>query len=86
MKIENPHAKSSEAAAAAAGGAAEDGPRALPATTHGPAAELLYEGEECDVDMGAALAATAAAAAGVPPRPSNWGTMTRAQRKYRKQH
>ena len=36
----------------AAGGAAEDGPGAPLATTHGPAAEVLYERAQCDVDMG----------------------------------
>ena len=43
-------------------------------------AELLYEGAEFDVGMGnAAEAPMAAAAAGVrPPRPSNWGSMTKA--------
>ena len=71
----------SEAAAAVAGGAAEDEPGAPPAALHGPAAEVLYEGAEFDVDMGnaaEALAATAAAAARVRlPRPANWGTTTR---------
>jgi len=51
------------------------------AITHGPAAGFLYEGAECDVGMGNAAEApeaTAAAAAGVrPPRPANWGTMTK---------
>ena len=64
-----------EAVVAAAGGAAEDRPGAPPATTHGPAAEVLYEGAECDVDMGIAAEASAAtAAAGVrPPRPAELG-------------
>jgi len=57
---------------------------APPATTHGPAAKVLNEGAECDVDMGDAAEApeaTAAAAGGVwPPRPRNWGLMTRGQR------
>ena len=58
---------SAEAARTAAGGAAENGPGAPLATTHGPAAE--------------ALEATAAAAVRVqPPRPSNWGLITRKQR------
>jgi len=43
---------SAEAAMTAAGGAAEDGPGAPLATTHGPAVEVLNEGAECDVDMG----------------------------------
>jgi len=76
---------SAEEAMTAAGGAAEDGPGAPLATTHGPSAEVLYEGEECDVDIGNAaepLEATAAAAAGVrPPRPSNWSTMTKDQKR-----
>jgi len=41
---------SAEAAMTAASGAAEDGP-GVPLAT-GPAAEVLYEGAECDVDMG----------------------------------
>jgi len=41
----------------AAGGAAEDGPEAPLATTHGLAAEVLYEGAQCDVDMGNAAEA-----------------------------
>ena len=57
----------------------------------GPAAGMFFEGAECEVDMGNAAEASAttaaAAAAGVrPPRPANWVTMTRAQRKYWKQH
>ena len=54
----------------AAGGAAEDGPGAPLATTHEPAAEVHYEGAQCDVDMGKAAEApeaTAATAAGVRP-------------------
>jgi len=54
----------------AAVGAAEDGPGAPLATTHGPAAEVHYEGAQCDVDIGnaaKAAEATAAAAAGVRP-------------------
>ena len=54
-----------------------DGPLA---TTHGSAAEVLYEGAKFDVDMGnaaEALETTAAAAARVrPPRPVDLGTMT----------
>ena len=49
------------------------------AITHGPAAGFLYEGAECDVDMGNAAEApeAAAAAAGArPPRPADLGTMT----------
>ena len=68
----------------AAGGAAEDGPGAPLATTHGPAVEVLNEGAECDVDRGNAAEApeaTAAETAGLrPPRPANWGKMTRGQR------
>ena len=84
------NASAEEAITAASGaaedgpGAVEDGPGAPPVTTHGPAAEVLYEGAECDVDMGnaaGASATTAAAAARVrPPRPVNWSTMTRGQR------
>jgi len=54
----------------AAGGAAEDRPGAPLATAHGPAAEVLCEGAECDVDIGKAaeaLEATTAAAAEVRP-------------------
>jgi len=73
----------------AAGGAAEDGPGAPPATTHGPAVEVLYERAECDVDMGNAAEAseaTAATAAVVRPlRPVNWDTMTRSQRPARRE-
>jgi len=69
----------------AAGGAAEDGPGAPLATPHGPAAEVLYGGAECDVDMGHAAeapAATAAAAVGVqPPRPRNLEPMSKNQKK-----
>ena len=66
---------SAEAAMTAAGGAAVDEPGAPLATTHGPAAEVLYEGAECDVDMGNAAGAPVAEAMGVrPPRPSNWGS------------
>jgi len=75
-----------EAARAVAGGAAEDGPGAPPATTHGPSAEVLCEGAECDVGMGNAAEASEAAAVAAaqvrPPRPADWGTMTRGQRKY----
>ena len=57
---------SAEAAITAAGEAAEDGPGAPLATTHGPAAEVLNEGAECDVGMGnAAEAPVAAAATGI---------------------
>jgi len=67
---------SAEAAITAAGEAAEDGPGAPLATTHGPAAEVLNEGAECDVGMGnAAEAPVAAAATGVrPPRTADWGS------------
>ena len=53
------------------------------APTHGPAAETLHEGPEYDAETGdAAEASGAAAAAGVrPPRPSNWGTLTKKQKK-----
>ena len=51
---------SAEAAMTAAGGAAEDGPGAPPAITHRQAAEVLYEGVECDVDMGNAAEAPVA--------------------------
>jgi len=64
----------------AAGGTVEDGP----AITHGLAAEVLYEGEDCDVDMGNATEAPmAAAAAGVRPTlpQEEWDNMTRKQRK-----
>ena len=54
------------------------------APTHGPAAETLHEGAEYDAKTGdAAEASEAAAAAGVrPPRPSNWGDMSRRQRQH----
>ena len=75
-----------EAEAAAAGGAAEYGPGAPPATTHGSVAEVFYDGAECDVDTGNAAEAsapTAATAAGVrPPRPSNWSAMTKDQKRH----
>ena len=68
-----------EAVATAAGGAAEDGTGAAPATTHGPAAEALLEEAEYDLETeGAVKASEAAAAARVrPPRPNNWGAMTK---------
>ena len=76
---------SAEAAMTGAGEAAEDGPGAPLVITHGPATEVLIEGAECDVDMGNAVeasAATAAAAVGVrPPKPSNWSTMPKMQKK-----
>jgi len=76
---------SAEAAATVAGGAAEDGLGAPLATTHGPPAKILNEGAGCNADIGnAAEAPVAAAAAAVrvrPPRPANWGTMTRVQRR-----
>ena len=54
------------------------------ATTHGPAAEALLEEAEYDAeteDAAVASEAEAAAAALVrPPRPSNWGDMSRGQR------
>jgi len=56
---------SAEAAMTAAGGAAEDGPGAPLAVTHGLAAEVLYEGAECDMDMGNAAEASAVTAAAV---------------------
>ena len=76
---------SAEAAMTAAGGAAEDGPGAPQATTHGPAAEVLYEEAECDVDMGnEAEAPVAAATAQVRPTlpQEEWGKMARAERKH----
>ena len=87
------HARSSGAAAEATAGEAMDldgfstaaGAAAPPlAPTHGPAAETLHEGAEYDTETGgAAEASEAAAAAGVrPPRPSNWGTMTKAQKMH----
>jgi len=78
---------SAETEAMATGGVAEDGPGAPLATTHGPAAEVLHEGAQCDVDMGnAAEASEAADAARVrPPRPSNWNAMTPSQKKNWKQ-
>jgi len=48
---------SAEEAVMAAGGSAKDCPGAPLATTHGPAAEVLYEGAECDLDMGNAAEA-----------------------------
>ena len=67
---------SAEAAMTTAGGAAEDRPGAPPAITHEPAAEVLYEGAECNVDMrnaAEAPEAVAPAAAGVrPPRLADW--------------
>jgi len=44
-------------------GAAKDGPGTPLAITHGPAAEVLYEGAECDVDMGKAAGAPKVGAA-----------------------
>ena len=75
---------SAEEATTTAGGAAEDGPGAPLATTHGPAAEVLYEGAECDVDMGNVAEAPVAAAAGEvrPPRPANWVTMTKVHKRH----
>ena len=77
---------SAEAAMTAAGGVAEDGPGAPLAITHGPAAEVLYEGTEYDVDMGNAAEAseaTAAAAAGVRPTlpQEEWDKMPRSQQR-----
>ena len=62
----------------AAGGAAEDGPGAPLAITHGPAAEVLYEGAECDVDMENTAEAPVAAAAEVRPAlpQVEWDKMT----------
>ena len=55
-----------------------------PAPTHGPAAEALLEGAGYDTETedaaGASEAAAAAAARVRPPRPSNWGTMTKNQK------
>ena len=67
----------------AAAGGRSGVPGAPPATMQEPVAEALYEGAECDVEMGnTAEAPVAAAAAGVrPPRPNNWDTITRMQRK-----
>ena len=51
------------------------------ATMHGPAAEALLEGAEYDAETGDIAGASEAAAAGVrPPRPSNWGSMTKHQK------
>jgi len=53
------------------------------ATTHGPAAEALLKGAEYDAetkDVAEASKAAAAAARVRPPRPSNWGDMSRSQR------
>ena len=55
------------------------------ASTHGPAAEALLEGAECDAETEDVAetsepAAAAAAARVRPPRPSNWGTMTKNQK------
>ena len=77
---------SAEAAMTAAGGVAEDGPGAPLAITHGPAAEVLYEGTEYDVDMGnAAEASEATAAAAVGVRPTlpreEWDKMPRSQQR-----
>ena len=54
------------------------------APTHEPAAETLDEAGEFDAETGdAPETPVAAAAAGLrPPRPADWGTMTRGQRKY----
>jgi len=78
---------SAEKAITATGGAAEDGPGAPLVITHGPVAEVLYDGAEFDVDVGnAAWALGAAEAARArPPRPSNWGAMSRSQKKNWKQ-
>ena len=64
-----------KAAATAAGGAAEDGP--------GAAAEALLEGAEYDTETeDAAEASEAEAVVGVrPPRPSNWESMSKYQKK-----
>ena len=55
------------------------------ATTHGPAAEALLKGAEYDAETedsaGASEAAAAAVARVRPPRPSNWGAMTKKQKK-----
>jgi len=60
------------------------------ATTHGPELETLLEGVEYDAETKDAAEAPEAAAAAVarvrPPRPADWGTITRGQRKYWKQH
>jgi len=51
------------------------------ATTHGPAAEELLDGAEYDAETENKARASEAAAARVrPPRPSNWGTMTKVQK------
>ena len=54
------------------------------ATTQGPAAEALLEGAEYDAETEdgaeASEEAVAAAARVWPPRPSNWGDMSRRQR------
>ena len=58
------------------------------APTHGPAAEALQEGAECDAeteDMAGASEA-AAAAGGWPPRPTNWESMSKNQKKTWRKH
>ena len=63
---------------------------ALPgATTRGPAEEAPLEEAECGAEAGDAVeapetaVAVAAAAARVrPPRPSNWGAMTKDQKRH----
>ena len=88
------HARSSRPTAEATAGQAMDldGLSTATATAappraaiHGPAAEALQDGAEYDAETDDAAEASeseAAAAARVrPPRPSNWGTMTRVQRK-----
>ena len=87
--IENRKIELLPVAGAAAGEAMElegfstvEGAAAL-APTHVPAAEALDEAAEFDAETGdAPETPVAAAAAGVrPPRPSNWGSMTRVQRR-----
>ena len=92
------HARSSRPAAEATAGEAIDldglstaagaAEQPLAPPTHGPAAEALYEGAECDVDMGNAVEAPMPAAeAGVrPPRPSNWESMSKNQNKTWRKH
>ena len=55
------------------------------ATTHGPAAGALLDGAEYDTETedaaGASEAVAAAAARVRPPRPSNWESMSKNQKK-----
>jgi len=88
----NQDARFSRPAAQAAAGKARDlaglstaAAAAAPpqATTHGPTAEALLEGEKYGAETEDAAEASGAAAAARlrPPRPADWVTMTRGQRK-----